>query len=111
MQVVERHAVVLLIIYLPMQSKVYSVEIQKSFPHKAILEELSRPRQTSSSQRQHEKSNGHEAGGAQQRSSSTSTGRTADNLGSDGEGSATAAGEYTQEQVEAVKRYRKWRQS
>ena len=102
MQAVELHAVVLLIINLPM----FSVELQKSFPHKAILEELSRPRQTSSS-RQHEKSNGHEAGGAQQRSSSTSTGRTADNLGSDGEASATAAGDYTQEQVEAVKRYRK----
>ena len=103
MQVVGLHAVVLLIINLPMQSKVYSGELQTYFPHKAILEELSRPRQTSSS-RQHEKSNGHEAG-AQQRSSSTSTSRTADNLGSDGEGSATAAGEYTQEQVEAVKRY------
>jgi len=74
---------------------------------KAILEELSRPRQTSSSQRQHEKSNGHDAGGAQQRSSSTSRSRTADNLGSDGEASATAAGDYTQEQVEAVKRVRR----
>jgi len=75
---------------------------------KEILDALSKPRESSSS-RQHEKSNGHEEGARQRRhdSSSKSNSRTADNPGSDGEGSATSAADYTQEQVEAVKRVRR----
>lgn len=66
---------------------------------KEILEALSKPQQSSSSQ-QHGKCNG-------QASPTTPTSQTAENLGSDGEGSPTSASEYTQDQVDAVKRVRR----